>query len=68
MFMTLIEYWHFTGDDTYNDEVSVGMQWQAGDGNYFPSNWSTYLVCLPVICFMHCVLCCLDVGPFIVYL
>ncbi|KAL5359001.1 glycosyl hydrolase family 76-domain-containing protein [Aspergillus floccosus] len=43
MFMTLIEYWHFTGDATYNDEVTVGMQWQAGDGNYFPSNWSTYL-------------------------
>lgn len=47
MFMTLIEYWHFTGDSTYNDEVTVGMQWQAGDDNYFPSNWSTYLVCAP---------------------
>ncbi|KAB8266194.1 glycosyl hydrolase family 76-domain-containing protein [Aspergillus pseudonomiae] len=43
MFMTLIEYWHFTGDTTYNDEVSVGMQWQAGDGDYMPSNWSSYL-------------------------
>lgn len=44
MFMTLIEYWHFTGDATYNDEVSEGMQWQAGDGDYMPSNWSSYLV------------------------
>ncbi|KAE8371881.1 glycosyl hydrolase family 76-domain-containing protein [Aspergillus bertholletiae] len=43
MFMTLIEYWHFTGDSTYNDEVSEGMQWQAGDGDYMPSNWSSYL-------------------------
>ncbi|KAF7591507.1 hypothetical protein BBP40_001497 [Aspergillus hancockii] len=43
MFMTLIEYWHFTGDSTYNDEVSVGMQWQAGDGDYMPANWSSYL-------------------------
>ncbi|KAE8149711.1 glycosyl hydrolase family 76-domain-containing protein [Aspergillus avenaceus] len=43
MFMTLIEYWHFTGDSTYNDEVSTGMQWQAGNGDYMPSNWSSYL-------------------------
>lgn len=44
LFMTLIQYWYFTGDTTYNDEVSVGMQWQAGNGDYMPSNWSTYLV------------------------
>ncbi|EYE93204.1 glycoside hydrolase family 76 protein [Aspergillus ruber CBS 135680] len=43
MFMTLIQYWYFTGDTTYNDEVSVGMQWQSGDGDYMPTNWSTYL-------------------------
>lgn len=44
MFMTLIQYWYFTGDTTYNDEVSVGMQWQSGNGDYMPTNWSTYLV------------------------
>lgn len=44
MFMAMIEYWHETGDTTYNNEVSVGMQWQAGDGDYMPSNWSSYLV------------------------
>ncbi|OJJ50372.1 hypothetical protein ASPZODRAFT_128988 [Penicilliopsis zonata CBS 506.65] len=43
MFMTLIQYWHFTGDDTYNEEVIEGMQWQAGDCDYMPSNWSSYL-------------------------
>lgn len=42
--MAAIEYWHETGDTTYNNEVSVGMQWQAGDGDYMPSNWSSYLV------------------------
>lgn len=46
MFMALIQYWHFTGDTTYNDEVTVGMQWQAGDGDYMPSNYSNYLVSL----------------------
>ena len=45
MFMTLLQYWHFTGDDTYNDELSVGLQWQSGDaGDYMPANYSSYLV------------------------
>ena len=48
LFMTLIQYWYFTGDTTYNDEVSVGMQWQAGEGaDYMPSNYSSYLVRRP---------------------
>lgn len=47
MFMTLIQYWYFTGDSTYNDEVNVGMQWQAGNDDYMPKNWSTYLVSPP---------------------
>lgn len=49
MFMTLIQYWYFTGDRTYNDEVNVGMQWQAGKDDYMPKNWSTYLVCTLVL-------------------
>lgn len=44
MFMTLIQYWYFTGDTTYNNEVDVGMQWQAGNGDFMTRNWSTYLV------------------------
>lgn len=44
MFMALIQYWHFTGDTTYNNEVSVGMQFQAGNGDYMPSNYSNYIV------------------------
>lgn len=44
MFMTLIQYWYFTGDTTYNNEVDVGMQWQAGNGDFMTKNWSTYLV------------------------
>ena len=46
MFMALIQYWHFTGDTTYNDEVTVGMEFQAGDGDYMPSNYSNYIVSL----------------------
>lgn len=48
MFMTLIQYWYFTGDTTYNDQVNQGMQWQAGNDDYMPKNWSTYLVYFPL--------------------
>lgn len=44
MFMTLIQYWYWTGDSQFNDVVSLGMLTQKGeDNNYFPSNWSTWL-------------------------
>ncbi|BDD55427.1 hypothetical protein MPDQ_005889 [Monascus purpureus] len=44
IFMTLIQYWYFTGDTTYNAAVSEGMYWQKGkDNDYFPSNYSNYL-------------------------
>jgi rhamnogalacturonyl hydrolase YesR len=49
MFMALIQYWHFTGDTTYNDEVTVGMEFQAGDGDYMPSNYSNYIVSLDIL-------------------
>lgn len=45
LFLALLNYWHFTGDATYNNELSVGMEWQSGDdGDYMPSNFSSYLV------------------------
>ncbi|KAF9890600.1 hypothetical protein FE257_005731 [Aspergillus nanangensis] len=43
LFMSLLLYWHYTGDDTYNPQVSQGMQWQAGNGDYMPANYSSYL-------------------------
>ncbi|KAL4866109.1 hypothetical protein BDV12DRAFT_210712 [Aspergillus spectabilis] len=44
MFMTLIQYWYWTGDTTYNEVTSQGMLWQKGDkNNFFPRNDSTYL-------------------------
>ncbi|KAL1961671.1 hypothetical protein VTN77DRAFT_1346 [Rasamsonia byssochlamydoides] len=44
MFMTLIQYWHWTGDDSYNDITNQGMLWQAGENyDYMPKNWSIYL-------------------------
>ncbi|OJJ42769.1 hypothetical protein ASPZODRAFT_136911 [Penicilliopsis zonata CBS 506.65] len=43
MFMTLIQYYHYTNDSTYNEEVISGMQWQAGDCDYMPSNYSSYI-------------------------
>jgi mannan endo-1,6-alpha-mannosidase len=48
MFMTLIQYWHWTGDSSYNPVTIQGMLWQKGDNNdYMPANWSNYLVSAP---------------------
>ncbi|PWY69733.1 glycosyl hydrolase family 76 protein [Aspergillus heteromorphus CBS 117.55] len=43
LFMSLLLYWYYTGDSTYNAEVRQGMQWQAGDCDYMPANYSSYL-------------------------
>ncbi|KKK15427.1 hypothetical protein AOCH_001148 [Aspergillus ochraceoroseus] len=43
LFTSLLLYWHYTGDDTYNPQVKQGMQWQAGDGDYMPSNYSSWI-------------------------
>lgn len=38
----LIDYWYYTGDDTYNDVVKSSMVFQVGrDWDYMPSNQST---------------------------
>lgn len=39
MWETLIEYWMYTGDTTYNSEIMAGMQWQVGpNDDYMPPN------------------------------
>ncbi|KAL2815651.1 glycoside hydrolase [Aspergillus cavernicola] len=43
MFMTLIQYWYWTGDTSYNEVTAEGMLWQKGKNDFFPSNDSTYL-------------------------
>ncbi|KAL4889999.1 glycoside hydrolase [Aspergillus ambiguus] len=43
MFMTLIQYWFWTGDPSYNEVTTQGMLWQKGSNDYFPSNYSQYL-------------------------
>lgn len=43
LFDTMIKYWYYTGDSSYNNEVSDGMYWQRGDDNYFPANYSQYM-------------------------
>ncbi|PYH49658.1 glycoside hydrolase family 76 protein [Aspergillus saccharolyticus JOP 1030-1] len=43
LFMSLLLYYYYTGDSTYNDEVRQGMQHQAGDCDYMPANYSSYL-------------------------
>ncbi|TRX93432.1 hypothetical protein FHL15_005707 [Xylaria flabelliformis] len=36
---TMIDYWHLTGDDTYNDVITQAMLWQVGPNrNYMPPN------------------------------
>ncbi|KAL4988184.1 glycosyl hydrolase family 76-domain-containing protein [Aspergillus falconensis] len=43
IFMTLIQYWYWTGDTTYNDVTREGMLWQKGRDDFFPRNWSHFL-------------------------
>lgn len=39
MFMTLINYWHVTGDSTYNDVTEQALLFQVGSNNDFmPAN------------------------------
>jgi mannan endo-1,6-alpha-mannosidase len=39
MFMTLIDYWRYTGDTTYNSIISQALLFQAGDeADYMPVN------------------------------
>lgn len=44
MMGTYIDYWHLTGDTSYNSVVMQGMQFQVGeDQNYQPRNWTASL-------------------------
>ncbi|RDW70693.1 glycoside hydrolase family 76 protein [Aspergillus mulundensis] len=43
MFMTLIQYWYWTGDTTYNDITREGMLHQQGQNDFFPNNYSHFL-------------------------
>ncbi|RBR20887.1 uncharacterized protein FIESC28_05039 [Fusarium coffeatum] len=37
-----VDYWQLTGDDTYNDLVREGLEWQVGkDKDFMPTNQST---------------------------
>jgi mannan endo-1,6-alpha-mannosidase len=39
MFGSLMDYWYYTGDSTYNDVVSQGMLFQVGaNADYLPQN------------------------------
>ena len=41
MFGALLDYWHYTGDDSYNKIASEAMLWQVGpEENYNPPNQS----------------------------
>lgn len=44
LFQACLNYWYTTGDTRYNDTVNMGMEWQAGEGDYMPANYSSYLV------------------------
>ena len=45
LFLALLNYWHFTGDDQYNDQLSQGLEFQGGpNGDYWTSNYSSFLV------------------------
>ena len=39
MFGSMIDYWYYTGDSSYNDVVTQGMLFQTGPNNeYLPTN------------------------------
>ncbi|CAN6624368.1 mannan endo-1,6-alpha-mannosidase Dcw1p [Trichomonascus vanleenenianus] len=39
---SLLDYWYYTGDDTYNDVLKQSLLYQVGtDNNYMPSNQTT---------------------------
>ncbi|TAQ84780.1 hypothetical protein B7494_g6886 [Chlorociboria aeruginascens] len=41
MWGTMIDYWYYTGDTSYNDVVQAGIQAQVGEhDDMMPSNWS----------------------------
>lgn len=40
----MVDYWHFTGDSTYNDLVTRAMLFQVGpNDNYMPLNQTALL-------------------------
>lgn len=43
MFMTLIQYWFFTNDSSYNGVIQQGMYYQKGNNDFFPTKQSQYL-------------------------
>ncbi|KAI5361946.1 Putative glycoside hydrolase, family 76, six-hairpin glycosidase superfamily [Septoria linicola] len=44
MFGSLIDYWYYTGDDSYNADVTQALLFQVGpDDNYMPPNQSKSL-------------------------
>lgn len=48
MFMTLIQYWDVSGDDSQNKIVSHDLMFQSGENyDFFSHNVSQWLVCLP---------------------
>ncbi|KAK3321945.1 glycosyl hydrolase family 76-domain-containing protein [Apodospora peruviana] len=45
MWGTMVDYWHYTGDDTYNQLATNAMIWQAGapQNSFMPPNWTASL-------------------------
>src|SRR4051812_7006024 len=45
MWGTLVDYWHFTGDTSYNHVAEEAMIFQAGapQNSYMPPNWTASL-------------------------
>ncbi|KAK0625428.1 glycoside hydrolase family 76 protein [Bombardia bombarda] len=45
MWGTFVDYWHYTGDTTYNAKTFQALQFQTGppDNAYMPQNWTASL-------------------------
>jgi mannan endo-1,6-alpha-mannosidase len=42
---TMVDYWHYTKDTTYNNDTEQSLVWQAGapTNSYMPPNWTASL-------------------------
>ncbi|KAJ5807836.1 hypothetical protein N7474_009105, partial [Penicillium riverlandense] len=43
LFLTTINYWYFTNDSQYNDVTKVGLEFQGEPGDFYPTNWTTWI-------------------------
>lgn len=44
LYLACLNYWHATNDTTYNEDVSIGLQHQGGEGGDYLPSWAKGVV------------------------